>query len=104
MDDLPVGLFILGHFICFKWMTDDIEDDLGAYISDRRCIFIRKNQKQSIAVSTAIHEILHAVFDLMNLKDESKEEDTVSCYEIAIVSILTDPRNKEFLTWARKNI
>ena len=104
MDNLPAGLFILGHHICFKWMADDIEDDLGAYLSDRRCIFIRKNQEQCMTVSTSIHEILHAVWDLMNLKDESKEEDTVSCYEIGIVSILTDPRNKEFLKWVEESI
>ena len=104
ISSLPGRVFVAGHEIPVKWMLDEVEDDLGVYLPDKRCIYIRRNQTNSIIASTVIHEVLHAMFDLMNLKDESKEEDVVSCYEVAVVGVLTDPRNKEFLKWAEKNI
>jgi len=51
---------------------------------------ITENRKASFILDTLIHELFHAIWWVIDLKDEDKEEDTVRRLATGWTSVLTD--------------
>jgi|TARA_R110000772_G_scaffold218902_1_gene329491 hypothetical protein len=72
-----------------------------SYITSR--IRIEENLKGPPLVDTVIHEVLHAIWKLGQLKDKKEDEErAVSVMATYLTQVLRD--NPEFMPWIKKNL
>ena len=72
-----------------------------SYINSR--IRIEENLKGSALVDTVLHEILHAIWKLGQLKDKREDEErAVAIMATYLTQVLRD--NPKMLTWLKKNL
>jgi len=81
-------------------LNDEIFGDFS-YINSR--IRIEENLKGSALVDTVLHEILHAIWKLGQLKDKREDEErAVAIMATYLTQVLRD--NPNMLTWLKKNL
>lgn len=81
-------------------LNDEIFGDFS-YINSR--IRIEENLKGSALVDTVLHEILHAIWKLGQLKDKREDEErAVAIMATYLTQVLRD--NPKMLTWLKKNL
>ena len=72
-----------------------------SYINSR--IRIEENLKGTALVDTVLHEILHAIWKLGQLKDKREDEErAVAIMATYLTQVLRD--NPKMLTWLKKNL
>jgi|TARA_R110000796_G_scaffold112756_1_gene224402 hypothetical protein len=72
-----------------------------SYINSR--IRIEQNLKGTALVDTVLHEILHAIWKLGQLKDKREDEErAVAIMATYLTQVLRD--NPVMLTWLKKNL
>jgi len=72
-----------------------------SYINSR--IRIEQNLKGTALVDTVLHEILHAIWKLGQLKDKREDEErAVAIMATYLTQVLRD--NPTMLTWLKKNL
>lgn len=72
-----------------------------SYINSR--IRIEQNLKGTALVDTVLHEILHAIWKLGQLKDKREDEErAVAIMATYLTQVLRD--NPKMLTWLKKNL
>tara|TARA_R110002020_G_scaffold199208_1_gene400622 strand:+ start:1767 stop:2066 length:300 start_codon:yes stop_codon:yes gene_type:complete len=72
-----------------------------SYINSR--IRIEENLKGTALVDTVLHEILHAIWKLGQLKDKREDEErAVAIMATYLTQVLRD--NPVMLTWLKKNL
>ena len=72
-----------------------------SYINSR--IRIEENLKGTALVDTVLHEILHAIWKLGQLKDKREDEErAVAIMATYLTQVLRD--NPTMLTWLKKNL
>lgn len=81
-------------------LNDEIFGDFS-YINSR--IRIEENLKGTALVDTVLHEILHAIWKLGQLKDKREDEErAVAIMATYLTQVLRD--NPNMLTWLKKNL
>jgi|TARA_R110000850_G_scaffold14139_3_gene45327 predicted nucleic acid-binding protein len=81
-------------------LNDELFGDFS-YINSR--IRIEENLKGSALVDTVLHEILHAIWKLGQLKDKREDEErAVAIMATYLTQVLRD--NPKMLTWLKKNL
>ena len=81
-------------------LNDELFGDFS-YINSR--IRIEENLKGSALVDTVLHEILHAIWKLGQLKDKREDEErAVAIMATYLTQVLRD--NPVMLTWLKKNL
>jgi len=81
-------------------LNDELFGDFS-YINSR--IRIEENLKGTALVDTVLHEILHAIWKLGQLKDKREDEDrAVAIMATYLTQVLRD--NPKMLTWLKKNL
>jgi len=81
-------------------LNDELFGDFS-YINSR--IRIEENLKGTALVDTVLHEILHAIWKLGQLKDKREDEErAVAMMETYLTQVLRD--NPKMLTWLKKNL
>ena len=81
-------------------LNDELFGDFS-YINSR--IRIEENLKGSALVDTVLHEILHAIWKLGQLKDKREDEErAVAIMATYLTQVLRD--NPMMLTWLKKNL
>jgi len=81
-------------------LNDELFGDFS-YINSR--IRIEENLKGSALVDTVLHEILHAIWKLGQLKDKREDEErAVAIMATYLTQVLRD--NPTMLTWLKKNL
>jgi uncharacterized protein YpmB len=86
-------LFILGT----KWELSVSESiaDFGECNPDERKIVLKQNQSTEQKADTLIHEINHAIWEMMDISDKDREETTVKRLSTGLTSVLRDERNEQ---------
>ena len=81
-------------------LNDELFGDFS-YINSR--IRIEENLKGSALVDTVLHEILHAIWKLGQLKDKREDEErAVAIMATYLTQVLRD--NPTMLNWLKKNL
>jgi hypothetical protein len=81
-------------------LNDELFGDFS-YINSR--IRIEENLKGTALVDTVLHEILHAIWKLGQLKDKREDEErAVAIMATYLTQVLRD--NPTMLTWLKKNL
>tara|TARA_R100000541_G_scaffold53380_2_gene61418 strand:- start:383 stop:682 length:300 start_codon:yes stop_codon:yes gene_type:complete len=81
-------------------LNDELFGDFS-YINSR--IRIEENLKGTALVDTVLHEILHAIWKLGQLKDKREDEErAVAIMATYLTQVLRD--NPVMLTWLKKNL
>tara|TARA_R100000951_G_C2623429_1_gene175272 strand:- start:584 stop:883 length:300 start_codon:yes stop_codon:yes gene_type:complete len=81
-------------------LNDELFGDFS-YINSR--IRIEENLKGTALVDTVLHEILHAIWKLGQLKDKREDEErAVAIMATYLTQVLRD--NPNMLTWLKKNL
>ena len=81
-------------------LNDELFGDFS-YINSR--IRIEENLKGTALVDTVLHEILHAIWKLGQLKDKREDEErAVAIMATYLTQVLRD--NPMMLTWLKKNL
>jgi predicted nucleic acid-binding protein len=81
-------------------LNDELFGDFS-YINSR--IRIEENLKGTALVDTVLHEILHAIWKLGQLKDKREDEErAVAIMATYLTQVLRD--NPKMLTWLKKNL
>ena len=81
-------------------LNDELFGDFS-YINSR--IRIEENLKGTALVDTVLHEILHAMWKLGQLKDKREDEErAVAIMETNLTKVLRD--NPKMLPWLKKNL
>tara|TARA_R110001606_G_scaffold99217_1_gene219024 strand:- start:452 stop:751 length:300 start_codon:yes stop_codon:yes gene_type:complete len=81
-------------------LNDELFGDFS-YINSR--IRIEQNLKGTALVDTVLHEILHAIWKLGQLKDKREDEErAVAIMATYLTQVLRD--NPKMLTWLKKNL
>jgi len=81
-------------------LNDELFGDFS-YINSR--IRIEQNLKGTALVDTVLHEILHAIWKLGQLKDKREDEErAVAIMATYLTQVLRD--NPTMLTWLKKNL
>jgi predicted nucleic acid-binding protein len=81
-------------------LNDELFGDFS-YINSR--IRIEQNLKGTALVDTVLHEILHAIWKLGQLKDKREDEErAVAIMATYLTQVLRD--NPNMLTWLKKNL
>ena len=96
-----MNVYILG----VEWKLEfcDTLSDFGECQVDERLIKIRRLEletarEQQIMAETLIHEILHAIFAMMDIDlKATDEESTVTRLAMGLASVLADPKNDRIL-------
>lgn len=95
---LPSEVYVIGHRYSIEEMDEHSATDSNIYghcSNHSRKIKVYCNGGGSIARDTLLHEVLHAVWNLMGLEKEDEEERIVNSTSTAIIGIIDDPRNKD---------
>jgi hypothetical protein len=98
MDGLPKSVRVGPHVIAIKVLPEkEMADDFGALemckLEMRLC---DRYAGGSLAVDTAIHEVLHAIWHV-SLKESGIEEQMVSAIASQLTQVIRD--NPEFMKW-----
>src|SRR5690348_5942109 len=81
--------------------TEDEAANFGNYENEKQKIGLRKeysNARQEAEV--LLHETIHAVWDIYQLRDVDKEERAVASISIGLAQVMRD--NKEFMDYLRQ--
>ena len=98
-DKLPPfrHVIILGQLYRIELSQDISDEELGRCESTHQKLFINERQGACSMRDTVLHEIGHALFYLMNLKDDCTEEDFVSRFSTGLRSVMLE--NKALSEW-----
>jgi hypothetical protein len=98
-DKLPPvrHVIILGQLYRIELSKDISDDELGRCETTHQKIFINERQGACSMRDTVLHEVGHALFYLMNLKDDCTEEDFVSRFSTGLRSVMLE--NKVLSEW-----
>lgn len=92
---IPSRLKIRGKFIEIVWQHDLVEGEhLGKWDPQARTITIAANQKPHKTLEIALHEILHAISDIYDLKLTERQIEGVDSPLAKVVEVLFE-ENKE---------
>jgi hypothetical protein len=78
-----------------SWVRES--ESRGQCDADSHTITIPETDIPSQTLDTAVHEIFHAIYDVMQLTDEDKEEAYVSRMSTGLIAVLRD--NPKFRKW-----
>jgi hypothetical protein len=78
-----------------SWVRES--DSRGQCDTDEQVITIPKGDKECQTLDTVVHETFHAIYDVMQLTDEDKEEDYVSRMATGWVAVMRD--NPKYRKW-----
>ena len=78
-----------------QWQRDT--DSKGQCDTEEYIITLPVEQELSLLLDTAVHEVMHGVYELMQLTDEDKEEAYVARLSTGFVTVLRD--NPKFRKW-----
>ena len=98
-DKLPPvrHVIILGQLYRIELSQDISDDELGRCEATHQKLYINERQGACSMRDTVLHEIGHALFYLMNLKDDCTEEDFVSRFSTGLRSVMLE--NKALSEW-----
>lgn len=103
MDGLPKTVRVGPHVINIKILPEkDMGDDFGALeMSKLEMRLCDQYAGGSLAVDTAIHEVLHAIWHV-SLKETQAEESIVSTLASQFTQVIRD--NPEFVKWMQQTV
>jgi len=84
-------------YICgLKWAIKWVEnaEHHGRCFVDERLIVVENNEHEGIRAETLWHEIKHAIWAAMDLREKEKEENVVTRMAFGEITVLSDPRNR----------
>tara|TARA_R100001443_G_scaffold40958_4_gene54402 strand:+ start:3089 stop:3415 length:327 start_codon:yes stop_codon:yes gene_type:complete len=98
-DKLPPvrHVIILGQLYRIELSQDISDEELGRCETTHQKLMINERQGACSMRDTVLHEIGHALFYLMNLKDDSCEEDFVSRFSTGLRAVMIE--NKALSEW-----
>lgn len=98
-DKLPPirHVIILGQLYRIEVTQDVSDEELGRCETTHQKLMINERQGACSIRDTVLHEISHALFYLMNLKDDCSEEDFVSRFSTGLRSVMIE--NKALSKW-----
>lgn len=100
MQDVPnkVNIFGREYTITTKELLDgstDKEETLGQCINDKLCIEIKRGQHSLLEADTLLHEIVHAIDEIMQTRMTERQ---VCCTATGLIGVLkTNPEFNEYL-------
>ena len=101
MDGLPKSVRIGPHDIRITQSRD--EENYGAFCEPNLQIEMRDSYiAGSLAVDSAVHELLHAIWFVASIKVEHGEEQIVSVLGTFLAQIIRD--NPELITWMQETV
>ncbi len=101
---LPPPIRVGPHDIRFCWMdAEESKKTLGMFEhTDHTIRLLKEYNSGSMAVDTAIHEVLHAIFAVATVEVKQGEEHIVSVLGTFLTQIIRD--NPEFLKWLQVTV
>jgi len=77
--------------------------DLGNYAYDKHEIRLLDSYvNKKLEAEVLLHEVLHAVYSIYNIKDDDREERIVSIMATGLAQVLRD--NRPFADWLRGSL
>lgn len=88
-------VYVLG----LQWRIETVAQlhDFGDCDCNQRLIRIRSGQDREQQAETLIHELLHAIWGTLALKDKEPEEHAVHSLAVGLASVVLDARNSAVL-------
>jgi hypothetical protein len=77
-------------------------DNVGFTMKDDLFIKIHSGLEKTIEADTVLHEILHCIYHVYNIKDEDIEEDTVRMVSTGLCILMRD--NPKLMSWIQKQL
>lgn len=96
MNDFPSSVTISGHTFHIQWKDKEWfmdTESFGQIIFSTLRICVCNELPLSQVKDALLHEILHAIYSVRYLKENSCEEDVVCNVASELIAITSDPRN-----------
>lgn len=90
-------IYILGNK--YEYLETDTLDDFGECDRLNRVIRVRNNQNRDQLADSILHEVSHAIWELMALPEKAAEERVATAMGRGFGSLLRDPRNEDFMSY-----
>jgi len=107
MIDFPKSVKVANHIIKIIEWTDkeaNAQNQFGEFSGNELIIRINTELHQSLIIETLWHEILHAIYWSYNIKDDDKEERTITVFATGISQVMSDnPKVNLFLNTGKQN-
>jgi len=98
--DIRNPIWIMGQrYTVDKFDACVRDNDLGNCDVNKCQIGYWSGLPHEAARDVVLHEIMHAVYFLMALSDDSNEEDVVTRLSTGLTCTLLDPRNEGLIQW-----
>lgn len=104
VDDLPASIRVGPYQISITVVSKlNRDNDYGEFHFDGQRITVRKSYKSTaLAVTTVLHELIHAMWAAYELPNRPNEEQVAGSLSTCLTQVLLD--NPDFLCWLKNKL